>query len=111
MTKLKAYAKVNLILKVFPKQKHESKHKIKSLFCLYKPLYDEISIEESTNTNIVYKQNNRSLNLDKTKMFLAIKYLSKLLKKEIHLNIKINKNIPLMSGLGGSATNVASIMN
>jgi 4-diphosphocytidyl-2-C-methyl-D-erythritol kinase len=111
MTKLKAYAKVNLILKVFPKQKYESKHKIISLFCLYKPLYDEICVEESKKTNIVYKQNNRSLNLDKTKMFFAVKYLSELLKKEIHLNIKIQKNIPLMSGLGGSATNVAAVMN
>jgi 4-diphosphocytidyl-2C-methyl-D-erythritol kinase len=110
MERLKAYSKVNLILKVFPKLKNESKHRIHSLFCLYQSLYDDIQIEESTTTRIVFIRYNKKINIDSTKILLAIDYLSKLLKRTIFLNIIINKKIPVMAGLGGSATDVATII-
>jgi 4-diphosphocytidyl-2-C-methyl-D-erythritol kinase len=110
MDKLKAYSKVNLILKVFPQEKHEIKHKIHSLFCLYKPLYDDVLIEEANKNLIVFKQEGKVLKIDKTKTILAIEYLSKLLKRSINLRIIINKRIPVMSGLGGSATDIAVII-
>jgi 4-diphosphocytidyl-2C-methyl-D-erythritol kinase len=110
MNKLKAYSKVNLILKVFPKSKKESKHKIHSLFCLHRQLYDEIGIKEDKTNHIIFKKNNKVIDIDKTKILLAIDYLSKLLNRTIHLNIVIDKKIPVMAGLGGSATDVATII-
>jgi 4-diphosphocytidyl-2C-methyl-D-erythritol kinase len=111
MTKLKAYSKVNLILKVFPQQKHATKHKIHSLFCLNKSLYDDVYIEENNKTNITFKRNNKKIKISKCQIPIAIEYLTKLLKRKINLNIVIHKRIPIMSGLGGSATDVAAIIS
>jgi 4-diphosphocytidyl-2C-methyl-D-erythritol kinase len=110
MDKLFAYSKVNFILKVYPKFEQETKHKIHSLFCLYKRLFDEIYIEESNKTTITFKNNTNKIKIDKTKMESVIKFLSNKLKRELALKIIIVKNIPIMSGLGGSATDLAAII-
>jgi 4-diphosphocytidyl-2C-methyl-D-erythritol kinase len=40
----------------------------------------------------------------------VIKFLSNKLKRELAFKIIITKNIPIMSGLGGSATDLAAII-
>ncbi|MDR0674890.1 MAG: hypothetical protein LBF36_01320 [Mycoplasmataceae bacterium] len=107
---MRAFAKVNLILKVLPKKKQEIKHRIKSLFCLYPKLYDEIYIKENNTTTISFKYQNKPIQIDKSKMLLAIQYCAKLLNRKLNLQIVVQKKIPIMSGLGGSATDIACVM-
>jgi 4-diphosphocytidyl-2C-methyl-D-erythritol kinase len=107
---MKAYSKVNLILIVYPKTQFNLKHKIHSLFCLYKPLYDEITIEVAQNTTITCEFNHHECAIDTTSTLQALKFLSNKIHKPIYLSIHIKKHIPIMSGLGGSSTDVAAIM-
>jgi 4-diphosphocytidyl-2C-methyl-D-erythritol kinase len=108
---MKAYAKVNFILKVFPKTPQETKHKIKSWFCLYPKLYDQVLIRNASKTTIECKYDNQNISINQKPILLVIEYLAKLAKCKINLHIIIHKNIPPMSGLGGSATDIACIIN
>jgi 4-diphosphocytidyl-2-C-methyl-D-erythritol kinase len=108
---MKAYSKVNLILKVWPKTKGDVKHRIHSVFCLYKHLYDEITIKIAPQTTVTCEFHQQECKIDKTTTLRAIKFLSNKVNEPIHLDIHIIKNIPIMSGLGGSSTDVAAIMN
>jgi 4-diphosphocytidyl-2C-methyl-D-erythritol kinase len=73
-------------------------------------LYDEVTITPAAQTIITCEFNNKECEIDKTTTTKAIKFLSNKIKKTIHLAIHIKKHIPLMSGLGGSSTDVATIM-
>jgi 4-diphosphocytidyl-2C-methyl-D-erythritol kinase len=61
--KLKAYAKINLTLKVFPKKEDDTKHKVKSLIAIYKHIYDEIFIEPSNRLEVRYFVNNTQIKI------------------------------------------------
>jgi 4-diphosphocytidyl-2C-methyl-D-erythritol kinase len=61
--KIKAYAKVNLNLKVFLKTNKDTKHKIKSLITIYKHIYDEIFIQPSNKTSVTYLVNNKKITI------------------------------------------------
>jgi 4-diphosphocytidyl-2-C-methyl-D-erythritol kinase len=110
MATLKAYSKVNLILKVFPKQGSLPKHKIQSLMVLDKTIYDQITIIPSDRTTITYYLNNSIIKMRDCTVAKTISYLQKIYKTKLNYQISIYKKIPLMSGLGGSATDAASII-
>jgi len=109
-TKIKSYAKVNVSLGVLGKSKSKL-HKIESLI-VFINLYDEIFIKKikSKNHKVIFmgkfskgiSQSNTIINL------LRILDNKKMLKNQKYL-IKINKKIPLKSGLGGGSMNAASI--
>ena len=109
-TKIKSYAKVNVSLGVLGKSKSKL-HKIESLI-VFINLYDEIFIKKikSKNHKVIFmgkfskgiSQSNTIINL------LRILDNKKILKNQKYL-IKINKKIPLKSGLGGGSMNAASI--
>jgi 4-diphosphocytidyl-2C-methyl-D-erythritol kinase len=61
--RLKAYAKINLILKVFPKEEGDTKHKVNSLIAIYKHIYDEIFIEHSNKLEVRYFVNNTQIKI------------------------------------------------
>ena len=107
----KSYAKINLSLGVLGKLQSKL-HRIESLISFI-DLYDEIIIQRTNNDkhNVVFygkfsknipKKNTISklLNILDSKNFLDNKkYL-----------IKINKKIPLKSGMGGGSMNASSIL-
>ncbi|MDR0985916.1 MAG: hypothetical protein LBL60_03120 [Mycoplasmataceae bacterium] len=103
---LKAYSKINFILKVYPKTNNNKLHKIQSLMVLNKKFYDEININKSNIDSIVY---------NKVKISnCVVKRMLIWFRNRFNINdnykIKIKKNIPLMSGVGGSATDAAHIL-
>ncbi len=106
---IKSYPKINLFLLV--KKTNKELHKIKSVFLLDKSIYDEIEIYESSENKIEYfDKNDKKIKVDncivkKTLFFLKEKY--NISKKYL---IKIKKNIPIGSGLGGASSNSACII-
>tara|TARA_B100000575_G_C23033586_1_gene594999 strand:+ start:251 stop:1084 length:834 start_codon:yes stop_codon:yes gene_type:complete len=108
---IKSYSKINLTLKVGPKNK-DGLHEIQSFFCLI-DLTDKIIIKKikAKKDNITFKgpfaklvnkSDNTILNL------LKLLRLSKLISS--FYSITVIKNIPVFSGLGGGTGNAASIL-
>ena len=108
---IKSYAKINLSLGVTGKLK-SGYHKIESLVSFLN-LYDEIKIKKINDKNHKIKfyggfskgikKNNTIFNL------LKILDKKKLLNNQKYL-IKIKKNIPQKSGLGGGSMNASAII-
>ena len=109
--KIKSFAKINLALHVTGKL--SKLHKIESIIKFIK-LHDLIKVKEINNKNhkISFSGNfskNISRNNTVNKLFNILDS-QKLLKKK-KFQIRIKKNIPQESGLGGGSMNAANILN
>ena len=108
---IKSYAKINLALNITGKKK--ILHKIESLISFI-DLYDLITLKYTNNKNHkVFFKGRFSKNISKTN---TVTCLLKLLDRRNLLNnqkfeIKIIKNIPQKSGMGGGSMNAASLIN
>lgn len=107
--KIKAYAKVNIFLKIVGHDGYY--HLLKSRFMRVKNLYDEIEIKEGEKFNIIGDIN---CVLRDNSVFRAYVELTRMypdvkkwfIGKEIH----IRKNIPEMAGLGGGSSDAAAFL-
>ena len=108
-SKIKSFAKINLALNIVGKS--FSLHKIESVISFLN-LSDEILIRETNkNKHIVKFTGIFSNNIGKKN---TVTNLLNILDKKKLLNnkkyeIKINKNLPIQSGLGGGSMNAAAI--
>ena len=108
---IKSFSKINLHLNVLQKNKNNL-HKIESLvmFC---GIHDRIELKKSKtnlhNINFVGKYSNGLQKKNTIKDLLSILDKKKYLKNQ-KFNIKITKNIPHKSGMGGGSMNAASIL-
>jgi len=107
--KIKAYAKVNIFLKIVGHDGYY--HLIKSRFMKVKNLYDEIEIKEAEkfdikgNINCVLRDNSVfKAYVELTRAYPEIK------KWFIGKEIIIHKNIPEMAGLGGGSSDAAAFL-
>jgi len=109
ITKIKSYAKINLALNIVGKSLLI--HKIESIIS-FLDLSDEILIKEINKKKHLIKFTGKfSKNIGNTN---TISKLLEILDKKRLLNdkkyeIKIKKNIPIQSGLGGGSMNAASV--
>lgn len=107
--KYKSYAKVNLFLNIVGYS--AGYHLLQSVFANVN-IYDTISIKKSKKLLITYSGNySHSINyhnsnniINKTVNYFISNY------NITPLNININKNIPVGSGLGGASSNCATLM-
>ena len=110
--KILAPAKLNLFLKVVNKRK-DGYHNIKT-GVTFLNLYDEILIETSLkNQNYIsyygpFSPKKKKFNKDIIKKILRFVYFEE--KKKFYLKIKIKKNIPYNSGLGGASADAAAVL-
>jgi len=107
---IKSYAKINLSLKILGKNKNKL-HKIQSVISFLN-FYDEIYIREiNKKKHQIQFNGDFSKNLKKNTISKLLNILQKknLLKKKYY--IKIKKNIPQRSGLGGGSMNAATVLN
>ena len=108
---IKSYSKINLHLGVLGKIK-SSLHKIESLI-IFSNVFDLISIKEiSTEKHQIFFYGNFAKKVPKKNTIsLLLNLLDKknLLKGRKYL-IKIKKNIPTQSGMGGGSMNAATIL-
>ncbi len=105
--KIKAYAKINLILDVLNKR-DDGYHNINFLMTSL-DLYDDIQIVSSLDDEIIVLDNKKLSNENN----LAYKAL-KLIKKKYNIvnnyKISIKKNIPIAAGLAGGSTDAAAVL-
>ena len=109
---IKSYAKINLSLLVKTKLKNEL-HDIQSLYCQVN-LKDTISIRKiKSKKDQIFIFGNYSKYVDNYENSIS-KVLDFLRNKNLisgNYLVKINKKIPVFSGLGGGTSNAASILN
>ncbi len=104
--KLKAYAKINLYLKVLGKKNNY--HLLKMINAKIN-LFDEIDISEGKTNELIFK----NCLLDPVKDNLIIKiieYFQNTYKIEKKYKVEITKHIPIMAGLGGGSSDAAEII-
>lgn len=111
-TSLKAYGKINLYLKVIKKLKNKY-HQIETLFCFF-DIYDVILISSSnTNNQIIFTGKfSKGISTTHNSVLKLLDILKKYPKFNAHkFTIKIIKNLPLGSGLGGGSADASALLN
>ncbi len=101
----KSPAKINLYLKILNKRK-DGYHNIETSF-QYIDLYDFLNFKESKN-DISIESNNPIFKNTNNTIFQAASKMKEYLNSSSGVSIKIEKNIPMGSGLGGASSNAAS---
>jgi len=109
MTKLvvESPAKINLGLNVVAKR-NDGFHDLETIFIPIM-LADKITFQQSN--ELRFDSNSELLNQDKENLiFRAIELLEEQTKRNISLNITLEKNIPLGAGLGGGSSNAVTTL-
>jgi len=107
--KIKAYAKVNIFLKIVGHDGYY--HLLKSRFMKVKNLYDEIEIVEAEKFNIIGDVNCVLRDNSVFRAYLELTRAYPDVKKWfIAKEIRIHKNIPEMAGLGGGSSDAAAFL-
>ena len=112
LKKIKSYAKINLSLNVLGKLTSKF-HKIETIISFI-DLHDEIFIKkipEKKHKVVFYGSFSKNIPKNNTVTGLLSKLDSKKFLNNQKYLIKINKKIPLKSGMGGGSMNAASILN
>ncbi len=105
--KIKSYAKVNLILRVFARK--GKLHPILSLIDKIN-LYDVIDINLNDNGYVETVFSNKKIGKENNTVYKAIMLLKAKTKFKEGVSVSIKKNIPLESGLGGGSSNAAAVL-
>ncbi len=105
--KIKAYAKINLILDVLNKRE-DGYHNIDFLMTSL-DLYDEVSIEKSHKDEVVVVGNEKLSN-ENNLAFKALKIIKDKYGVGNNYKISIKKNIPIAAGLAGGSTDAAAVL-
>jgi len=107
--RLQSPAKINLYLKVLKKRK-DGYHQIKTVFERIN-LFDDIQLRKRLDSKIKITcshpdvpRNSRNL------MYKAVELIRGDFNKDIGLDIRLKKRIPVASGLGGGSSNAASVL-
>ena len=106
--KVLAPAKLNIFLKVVGRRK-DGLHNIRSGITFIN-LYDELEIKISDKLKISYHGPFKPINENYDDCIIAKSLNFFALNKDINLDIKIKKNIPVQGGLGSASTNAAALI-
>lgn len=109
---MKAYAKVNIFLKISGQR--DNYHEIASRFMIVPTLFDTISIIPSNDTNAFNLIGDFSCSLEENTIYKAFLQLRNSCPKidaffRVY-SVKVEKNIPEGSGLGGGSSNAAAFL-
>lgn len=105
--KLKAYAKINIYLKVLGK--NDNYHNLKMINAKVN-LYDTIKIKKCKKDQLIFK-NNKLLNPNKDDLILRVlKFIKEKYNIKKSYKIIIKKRIPIQAGLGGGSSDVAEVI-
>ncbi|MCV3743477.1 hypothetical protein OF377_01060 [Ureaplasma sp. ES3154-GEN] len=108
---IKAHAKINLGFNILKKNDNCQKHDFESIFIRVDNLYDEVQISESPKPyDIVnYYINNNEILVYSRLIYKTLDYLRSQKFTKKYYWIKIIKNIPIGSGLGGGSSDAAAV--
>ncbi|MBT8387608.1 MAG: 4-(cytidine 5'-diphospho)-2-C-methyl-D-erythritol kinase [Ignavibacteria bacterium] len=100
-------AKINIGLNIVKKRK-DGYHNLETIF--YPLLLSDIIRFEMSNSTRLETNSAEIKNLDSNLVIDTIKLMENELKRELHVNVYIQKNIPIGAGLGGGSSNAASTL-
>ncbi|ASP28764.1 4-diphosphocytidyl-2-C-methyl-D-erythritol kinase [Spiroplasma corruscae] len=106
--RLRAYAKVNIWLKVWKKDYNSQYHLINSLVVKVKNLYDSITISKSNNDFDEISSNLKVLEKENF-IFNVLDILRKHNITKNFYKVKLKKRIPLGAGLGGGTSDAITL--
>ncbi|MEJ5166226.1 MAG: 4-(cytidine 5'-diphospho)-2-C-methyl-D-erythritol kinase, partial [Thermoanaerobaculia bacterium] len=106
---LKSFCKINLFLKVISKRK-DGFHNIFS-YLMPISLYDEIYFEKIEEDRFEIETIGADIKKEENLVYRAGLVLKEYSKNKKGVKIKIIKNVPLGSGLGGGSSNCALTLN
>lgn len=108
--KIQCPAKINLDLRVFPKDAKTGFHNIKSIMQTIN-LFDYITLELSEGEKIELSGTSNEIPYDEKNLcYKAAKLFFEKINKEYNLKIFIEKNIPVCAGLAGGSTDAAGVL-
>jgi 4-diphosphocytidyl-2-C-methyl-D-erythritol kinase len=116
MTTISSPAKFNLFLQVFPKKTDNSAkktneyHQIKTVLIRLDAPCDFLHVQPAKRLSFFCNNPSVPVSTQKNSILKAIKLLEKKTGKKFTYEIRLEKNIPLLSGLGGGASNAAAIL-
>tara|TARA_B100001123_G_scaffold351298_1_gene402188 strand:- start:818 stop:1690 length:873 start_codon:yes stop_codon:yes gene_type:complete len=106
--KLKAYAKVNLVLEVMGKLE-DGYHEIKTIFQTVN-LFDDITVQGSTDVRVTFI-NGEGIDTQNNLVIKAVKLIQAEMGCNDGAHITVTKRIPVGSGLGGGSADAAATLN
>lgn len=106
--KVKAYAKINLGLKILNKRK-DGFHNIETVFHKI-DLFDEIIFSKHKSEIIIETKNIKSIDNKLNLCYKAAKLLKDFCNIKSGIKISIKKNIPIGAGLGGGSSDAANTL-
>ena len=111
MLMLKAYAKINLGLKILSKDENDGYH-IVDMVTLPIELHDRIEIELlPPNYDTIITCDDKSLPTDESNLvFKTLKVLNERIPIKQKMRIHIHKTIPVYAGLGGGSSDAAAVL-
>ena len=101
----KSFAKLNLCLHVL-NRRDDGFHNLQSIFETI-DFYDSLIFEKSDTNKVIFNSNRDDLTEEGNLIISAYKILLEKYKFKNGINITLEKNIPLGSGLGGGSSNAA----
>lgn len=108
----KSYAKINLSLNVLNKSKPTNLHTLDMVNCSIN-LYDTINVHilNDNNNKIMIECNDENVPTDHNNLiYKVVEKFKKYYNLNFSIKIKLIKNIPACSGLGGGSSNAATIL-
>jgi len=108
--KIKCPAKINLDLRVFPKDEKTGYHNIKSIMQTIS-LFDYLTIKLKDGDNIALSGTSDEIPYDEKNLcHKATKLFLDTINKKYDIQIHIEKNIPVCAGLAGGSTDAAGVL-
>ena len=104
---LNSIAKINIGLNIVRKRK-DGYHDLETIF--YPLLLSDIISFEMSNFTKLDTNSSEINNLDSNLVIDTIKLMENELKRELHVNVNLQKNIPIGAGLGGGSSNAATTL-
>ncbi len=108
--KIQCPAKINLDLRVYPRDKKTGYHNIRSIMQAIN-LYDYVTLELDDGDEIILSGTSNEIPYDDNNLcYKAAKLFFQKTKKSYKLKIYIEKNIPVCAGLAGGSTDAAGVL-
>lgn len=107
-TEILAPAKINLFLEVFPRPLGTALHPVETIIEKV-TLFDQISLQ-TTHSEIELHSNLAELNTQANLAFKAAALLKDTYRVKEGVRIRLKKNIPVASGLGGGSSDAAAVL-
>ena len=105
---IKAYSKVNLIMNIKGKRP-DGYHEVETLMQSFEP-HDDVEVNTASGKGISLEIRSKKLNTPQNLAIRAARMMLDEFEKHCHVDIRIEKRIPVAAGLGGGSADAAAVI-